>query len=236
MVVWLLTEAVRREATAVHLDQSADGLRIRYRVDGAIVPGPSLPRDLGNGGLPATPRGSLARPRRRRPPRRCVRHRGGRSIAHVPGHGDDDHARATHVVVRPEVAARPVPPRGPRRGRQRRGGSCGGSSNDGPGRASRSPRPARPWPQPSPERSSTRPDPRTGSWWGPWRSAVSSCRERCSSTPTEGRPASSRPRGRSAPTCSSPTPTTRMRVRRPSRRRPRSWSCSTSPVTTRATW
>lgn len=43
IVVWLLTEAIHHDATAVHLDHSAEGLRIRYRVDGALVPGPSLP-------------------------------------------------------------------------------------------------------------------------------------------------------------------------------------------------
>jgi len=47
IVVWLLTEAVRQEATAVHLDHGEDGLRIRYRVDGGVVPGPTLPRASG---------------------------------------------------------------------------------------------------------------------------------------------------------------------------------------------
>ncbi|MBM3659576.1 MAG: hypothetical protein FJW95_08745, partial [Actinobacteria bacterium] len=47
ILVWLLTEAVRRDATAVHLDHSSAGLRIRYRVDGSLVPGPSLPETSG---------------------------------------------------------------------------------------------------------------------------------------------------------------------------------------------
>lgn len=47
ILVWLLTEAVRRDATAVHLDHSSAGLRVRYRVDGALVPGPSLPETAG---------------------------------------------------------------------------------------------------------------------------------------------------------------------------------------------
>lgn len=47
ILVWLLAEAVGRDATAVHLDHSTAGLRIRYRVDGALVPGPSLPEASG---------------------------------------------------------------------------------------------------------------------------------------------------------------------------------------------
>ena len=47
IVVWLLTESVRRGATTVHLDHGEDGLRVRYRVDGALVPGPVLPRASG---------------------------------------------------------------------------------------------------------------------------------------------------------------------------------------------
>lgn len=47
IVLWVLTEAVHRDASAIHLDHGDDGLRIRYRVDGALVPGPLLPRDSG---------------------------------------------------------------------------------------------------------------------------------------------------------------------------------------------
>ena len=47
ILVWLLAEAVGRDATAIHLDHSTTGLRVRYRVDGALVPGPSLPEASG---------------------------------------------------------------------------------------------------------------------------------------------------------------------------------------------
>ncbi len=46
-MVWLLSEAVRRDASAVHLDHGADGLRIRFRVGDTLVPGPTLPRASG---------------------------------------------------------------------------------------------------------------------------------------------------------------------------------------------
>ncbi|MFA5885974.1 MAG: ATPase, T2SS/T4P/T4SS family [Acidimicrobiia bacterium] len=47
IVVWLLTEALRQQASAVHLDHGEDGLRVRYRVDGGVVLGPTLPRASG---------------------------------------------------------------------------------------------------------------------------------------------------------------------------------------------
>ncbi len=47
LVVWLLSEAVRRDASAVHLDHGEAGLRIRYRVGDTLVPGPNLPRASG---------------------------------------------------------------------------------------------------------------------------------------------------------------------------------------------
>ena len=47
IVVWLLSEAVRRDASAVHLDHGEEGLRIRYRVGDTLVPGPNLPRASG---------------------------------------------------------------------------------------------------------------------------------------------------------------------------------------------
>ena len=48
IVPWLLTHAVERGANAVHLDQEGDGVRVRYRVDGALEPGPRLQRAAGN--------------------------------------------------------------------------------------------------------------------------------------------------------------------------------------------
>ncbi len=47
IVVWLLSEAVRRDASAVHVDHGPDGLRIRFRVGDTLVPGPNLPRASG---------------------------------------------------------------------------------------------------------------------------------------------------------------------------------------------
>lgn len=48
IVPWLLTHAVERGANAVHLDQEGTGLRVRYRVDGALEPGPRLKRAAGS--------------------------------------------------------------------------------------------------------------------------------------------------------------------------------------------
>ena len=48
IVPWLLTHAVERGANAVHLDQEGNGLRVRYRVDGALEPGPRLQRAAGS--------------------------------------------------------------------------------------------------------------------------------------------------------------------------------------------
>lgn len=48
IVPWLLTHAVERGANAVHLDQEGSGLRVRYRVDGALEPGPRLQRAAGS--------------------------------------------------------------------------------------------------------------------------------------------------------------------------------------------
>lgn len=48
IVPWLLTHAVERGANAVHVDQEGSGVRVRYRVDGALEPGPRLQRAAGS--------------------------------------------------------------------------------------------------------------------------------------------------------------------------------------------
>jgi len=47
IVDWLLNEAERRGAAAVHLDHDEGGLRIRYRIGQKLVPGPRLPGAAG---------------------------------------------------------------------------------------------------------------------------------------------------------------------------------------------
>jgi len=47
IVDWLLSEAERRGASAVHLDHDEDGLRIRYRIGDKLLSGPRLPRAAG---------------------------------------------------------------------------------------------------------------------------------------------------------------------------------------------
>ena len=47
IVDWLLSEALRLGAAAVHLDHDEDGLRIRYRIGHKLTAGPRLPRAAG---------------------------------------------------------------------------------------------------------------------------------------------------------------------------------------------
>jgi len=42
----IIEQAVRRRATDIHIDPEEDSLRIRYRVDGLLQPGPVLPKKL----------------------------------------------------------------------------------------------------------------------------------------------------------------------------------------------
>ena len=47
IVDWLLSEAERQKATAVHLDHDEEGLRVRYRNGQRLVAGPQLPPSSG---------------------------------------------------------------------------------------------------------------------------------------------------------------------------------------------
>jgi len=47
LIEWLLREADRQGATAIHLDHGAAGLSVRYRIGADLVPGPHLPSASG---------------------------------------------------------------------------------------------------------------------------------------------------------------------------------------------